>query len=356
MAFQLHKIKAFGMEAEEPLNKRYKQHLVLLISALTTDVDLDIGDFPNGNFWSQVGTASEVAQALLKTLREIQLKAEALDWVGGRGLIQKARVGPAAPAAGQYGYVLDPVNTFIPNITFAAADGVNIYVLTLEWQLKDNEAPVEVSSPAVFPHLGPVALDLQTARNFTILGGSQVNNVGVTVVTGDAGVAPGAVFTGFPPGVVTGVIHVNDAAALQAQADLLTAFNFGNALPGAILIPADIGGQTLAPGLYAPAAALAITTLPLILDGLGDPTAVWIFQCPSTLTVAAGIQVVLMNGANAANIFWLVGTDATLAAASGMKGNVMAASDFTMAAAATLVGRGYAHTDQVNLATNIVSP
>ena len=140
---------------------------------------------------------------------------------------------------------------------------------------------------------------LGSACGFGILAGSTVTNTGPSNVTGDVGVWPGTAITGFPPGTLTGTIHAGDSVAMTAQGDLTTAYNFAAGVAGGQALPADIGGETLAPGVYKTSISLGITGN-LTLDGGGDPNAVWIFQIGSTLTTAAGnSQVILTGGAQA---------------------------------------------------------
>jgi hypothetical protein len=201
-------------------------------------------------------------------------------------------------------------------------------------------------------------LSLGGATSFAVLGASTVTNTGSSVITGDLGLYPGTSITGFPPGTVIGTIHDTDAAAQAAQTAANATFTAGNALPGAVAISADIGGQTLTPGVYRSATSLAITGT-LVLDGQGNPNASWIFQIgvtPSTLTTAAGNSVVsLINGASAANIFWLVGSSATLGTNTTFKGTIIAQASVTATTGAGIVGRLFALTGAVTLDTNTVS-
>ena len=196
-----------------------------------------------------------------------------------------------------------------------------------------------------------------TACSFGILAGStvtNVNNVG-TIVTGDVGVWPGTAITGFPPGILTGTKHAGDAVAQTAQGDLTVAYNYAAGAAGGQAIPADIGSSTKFPGVYKTSTSLAITGN-LTLDGQGDPNAVWIFQIGSTLTTAAGnSQVILSNGANAHNVFWQVGSSATLGTNTIFAGTIMAQASITLTTGAVLNGRALARTGAVSLDTNLVN-
>src|SRR6185503_12008209 len=169
----------------------------------------------------------------------------------------------------------------------------------------------------------PVVLGSTTT--FRVLAGSTVTSTGATTVNGDFGLSPGTAVTGFPPGTVNGTIHAADSAAALAQADLTTAYNnAAGRTVGAIALAGNLGGQTLTPGLYKSTSSLEISSGDLTLDAQGDPNAVFIFQMASTLTTTFGRQVILSGGAKAANIFWQVGSSATLGTTSVFKGNILA--------------------------------
>ena len=143
---------------------------------------------------------------------------------------------------------------------------------------------------------------------------TNVNNVG-TSVSGDIGVSPGTAITGFPPGILTngGVIHAGDAVAATAKGDLTTAYNNAAGEAGGAILPADIGGETLAPGVYKTTSAQPSLGITGNLTLSGPATGVWVFQIVSTLTTADGnSQVILAGGALPKNVFWQVGSSATL--------------------------------------------
>ena len=132
-----------------------------------------------------------------------------------------------------------------------------------------------------------IAVPLGTASAYAVLAGSTVTNTGSSVISGDVGLSPGTAVTGFPPGTVTGVINAANAAAVAAQADLTTAY-VNAAGQAAHTVAAELGGQTLVPGVYTCAAGAFDITGILTLDGGNDPNAVFIFQAASTLITAAG--------------------------------------------------------------------
>ena len=212
---------------------------------------------------------------------------------------------------------------------------------------------------------GPVALG--TACGFGILAGSTVTNSPIvtgttTHVTGNVGVSPGTAITGYPPGTATGAFFTGvGSAAGPAQGDLTTAYNAaaGAANTGGTLT-GDIGGQTKAPGVYTATTTLGITGN-LTLDGSTNPNGIWIFQVGSALTTAAGApgtpasQVLLINGAKAHNVFWQIGSSATLGTYSLFQGTIMAQASITLTTGATLNGRALARTGAVTTDSNAVN-
>jgi hypothetical protein len=204
--------------------------------------------------------------------------------------------------------------------------------------------------------VAPQALNLGAAASFAVLAGSAVANTGLTVVNGDLGVSAGSAVNGFPPGVVNGNQHVADTTAAQAQLDLTTAYNdaAGRTL-APISVSGNIGGETLAPGLYKSTSSLEISSGDLTLDAQGDANGVFIFQIASTLTTTPDRKVILSGGAKAANIFWQVGTSATLGTTTIFKGTIMADQSITLNTGATLEGRALARIAAVTLDANTVT-
>jgi len=197
---------------------------------------------------------------------------------------------------------------------------------------------VSAGSPA------PAAPSLGRARSFAVLGGSTVTNTGATAITGDLGVSsPGVSVTGFPPGTIArGARRVGDPVANQAQRDAQSAYA---ALAGEVcntpLTGQDLGGKTLAPGVYCFKSSAQLTGQ-LVLDARGSSRGVWVFQIASTLTTATGSSVVMSKGGRAGNVFWQVGSAATLGTRTAFAGNILAYSSITMNTGARLSGRALA--------------
>jgi len=200
---------------------------------------------------------------------------------------------------------------------------------------------------------GSVAL--RGAGAFVVLAGSTVTNTGATALTGDLGVSPGTAVTGFPPGTVTGAIHAGDATAAGAMADLTTAYNDAAGRTQApVAVEGNLGGRTLSPGLYKSSSSLEISSGDLTLEASGDPNAVFVIQVASTLTTTSGRAVILSGGAQASNVFWQVGSSATLGTTSVFKGAIMADQSITLNNGANLNGRALARIGAVTLNANSV--
>jgi hypothetical protein len=216
----------------------------------------------------------------------------------------------------------------------------------------DSDRPLGVREGGA---AGPAIVALGTAAPFVILAGSTVTSTGATAITGDLGVSPGTAVTGFPPGTVSGTIHAGDAAAALAQTALTVAYNDAAARStDPIGVSGDLTGLTLSPGLYKSTSSLAITGT-LTLDALGDPDAGFILQMATTLTTAPGSQIILSGGAQASNIFWQVGSSATLGTNSVFVGTILADQSITLNTGARLDGRALTRIGAVTLDNNIVT-
>ncbi|MHB1614388.1 MAG: ice-binding family protein [Actinomycetes bacterium] len=207
---------------------------------------------------------------------------------------------------------------------------------------------------AAYAAEAPVGLG--TAGSYSVLGGTTVTNTGASTLSGDVGVSPGSAITGFPPGIVGGATHAGDAQALQAQSDLVIAYNDAAGRTPAATVAGDLVGKTLTTGVYKSTSSLALSGT-LTLDGQGNPNAVFIFQIASTLTTASASNINLINGAQACNVFWQVGSSATLGTASSFTGTIMALTSITVTTGTVVQGRALARNGQVSLdATTFTTP
>ena len=204
------------------------------------------------------------------------------------------------------------------------------------------------------------SVPLGTASSYGVLAGSTITNTGATTINGDVGLSPGTAVTGFPPGTVVGTTRTA-AAAAPAQAGLVTAYNDAAGRTPVTTVATELGGQTLVAGVYNSAAGTFGITGILTLDGQNDANAVFIFQAASTFTTAAGApgtpasQVVLINGAQPCNVFWQVGSSATLGTYSVFQGSILALTSITVTTGATINGRALARNGAVTLDTNTIT-
>jgi hypothetical protein len=203
------------------------------------------------------------------------------------------------------------------------------------------------------------AQSLGTAETFAALGGSTLTNTGTSNIVGNVGVSPGSAITGFPPGVITnGALHAADPTATEAHADLATAYT---AFAGLVSPPAnnlsglDLGGMTLTPGVYRCDVAATWTSGTLTFDAQSVPTARFVIQIGTTLITPSSSSVVLINGADARNIYFQVGSSATLGSGSSFIGNILAYAAITTVGGTNVTGRLLALTEAVTLDTNNVT-
>jgi hypothetical protein len=200
-------------------------------------------------------------------------------------------------------------------------------------------------------------VNLGTVGPFVVLGGSTVTNTGPSVLNGDLGLSPGTSLVGFGlPAVVNGATHANDSVASVAQGDLTTGYNVaaGQPVPGGnLLTGTNLGSRTLTAGAYKYTSSAQLTGA-LTLDAQGDPNAQFVFEIGSTLTTASASSVVLVNGASPCNVYWQVGSSATLGTTTAFQGNLMALTDISLNNAASVRGRVLARNGQISLINNVL--
>ena len=241
------------------------------------------------------------------------------------------------------------INSASGVFTAGAVTGTFVNTVVASSGAVSGSATVNVSSVAPPPPFIP----LGAAAPNGIMAGTAVTCVSLGIINADVSISPGSTITGYPPCVITGVQHLADAIAAQAQIDLTTAYNqlAGLPCPPANAIVANLGGTVKPAGVYCTASGIGVTGV-LTLDGGGDPNAVFVFQAGTGLTTAG--DIVLINGAQAKNVYWQVGTSATIGTASKWQGNILALTSITLVDNATLLGRALARNGAVTLGTNNV--
>ena len=197
----------------------------------------------------------------------------------------------------------------------------------------------------------PVGLG-QTA-GFSVFASASITNVGATTMTGDLGLDPGTSVTGAP--VTLGTAHIDDGVAQQAHTDLATAITDAAGQPGTTIPGGEIGQTTFTAGVYTSTSLDLAATDTVTLDAQGDPNAVFVFQATtSTLITGSATNVQLINGAQSCNVFWEVGSSATLGSGSHFVGTVLAGASVTAGSGATIEGRLLASTS-VTLSSNTIT-
>jgi Ice-binding-like len=202
---------------------------------------------------------------------------------------------------------------------------------------------------------------LLTAQTYGVLGDSAVTNVGSTVVTGDLGNEDAASITGFfavdgGPGTVTGTINSGNAAAIQAVTDATAAYTYYSGLTFSDITGTDLGGHTFTPGNYSYTAASTWTAGNVTFNAQGNPAAVFVIKTATTLVSPASVNVVLTNGASASNIYWIVGSAATLGASNLFQGTIIAQTTISVGASTNVTGRLLDITAAVTIAgTSLIS-
>jgi len=203
------------------------------------------------------------------------------------------------------------------------------------------------------------SVDLGTTSTFAVLAGQTITNTGSTTITGDAGgdlgVSPGSAFTGAAGVNTNGTIHLGDAQALQAQNDLVTAYDDAAGRTPVTRIPTELGGRVLKPGVYDSASGTFQITGTLTLDAEGDPDGVFVFLTDTTLITAANSRVNLRNSARYCRTFWQVGSSATLGTTSHFVGHIFALTSITVRSGASVQGQLLARNGAVTLSGNNIT-
>jgi len=205
-------------------------------------------------------------------------------------------------------------------------------------------------------------VSLGAAADFSVVAASAITNTGPTILTGDLGISPNdaSSVTGFTfstppgPGTLIGTAHFADAVALAAQNAVTTAYNELAALPCGTVISADLGGMTLTPGVYCSGSSMGLTGT-VTLDAQGDPDAAFVFQIGSTLTTASNAIVSVINGGQSCNVFWQIGSSATLGTGTAFIGSMLALETITLTTGSLADGRVLARTGAVTLDSSTVS-
>jgi hypothetical protein len=200
--------------------------------------------------------------------------------------------------------------------------------------------------------------DLGSAANFAVLAGSTVTNTGSTVLRGSLGLSPGSAVTGFPPGIVLapGGTFISDAVAIQAQIDLVKGYNAVASRPATSdLTGQNLGGLTLTPGVYNFASSAQLTGT-LTLNALGNPNSIFIFNIGSTLTTGSASNVMVVGGGVGSNVYWRVGSSATLGTTTAFVGDILALTSITLNTGANITcGSALARNGAVTLDTNNIA-
>jgi len=241
-------------------------------------------------------------------------------------------------------------------------EGANIVSSNANYSfiITENRTLVANFEEVILPPSGPPIIDLDCTVPFAILAGSTITSTGPSIINGDVGLSPGTAITGFPPGVINGSLEINTPAAADAKLCLTAAYIDGQGrVLDAISLPGQLGGLTLTPGLYTNSSTSGISGTGangiLTLDAQGNSNAVWIFQIGSTLTTDPATSIVLAGGAQANNIFWVVGTSATFGTTSVFYGNVLADQSISLNTGAVLNGRALTRIGAVTMAATIIT-
>jgi len=202
-------------------------------------------------------------------------------------------------------------------------------------------------------------VNLGKSSSFAVLAYSTITNTGPTTISGTAGgnigLFPGTSYTGDTSVTLSGSVHLTDTLASSAKDALTKAYINAAGRTPATVIPAELGGTTLIPGVYTSLDGSFQITGTLTLDAQGDDNGIFIFQTESTLKTATDSNVQLIGAAENCHIFWQVGSSATLEANSNFVGHVLAMISITAKTGAKIQGQLLARTGAVTLDTNTIT-
>jgi len=302
---------------------------------------------------SYAGLGSEIAA---EDINELQ---EPLNSIAQLSLTYNWPLAPTVSWSLASGLAVTSLNGLANNVTLVA--GTNITLSQVGQAITVNSTGVNgISSLTGDVTTSPINNPLGSASAFAVLANSTVTNTGLSVLTGDLGLKPGTSVTGFPPGTYTGTTHIADLTASIAQNDAANAYNYLAALPfppgvypsGNNLSGQDLGGKNPAPGVYNFSSSAALTgTLTLT----GTAADVWVFQIGSTLSAASGSNIILSGGALARNVYWVVGSSATLNSTASFLGTIIVQASITLVTGASNNGSLIALTGAVTLDDNAIS-
>ena len=234
---------------------------------------------------------------------------------------------------------------------FTTLNAGKLAVIALLSQIAVAYPTVEIEKRQTTP-----AILMSAAAGWGAIAASTLTNVGNTLITGNCGTSPGTAITGFPPGVCTGTNSAGGTDASDAQASCLDAYNNAAAkVPTAALPASDLGGLTLPPGVYTfPTSAATLTGI-LTLDGASNHRGQWIFQITTTFTASAASQIQTINGAQACNVYFIVGSSANVQAGAKLVGNILAYTSISASNAASNNGSWCALNGAVTLINNALT-
>jgi hypothetical protein len=245
--------------------------------------------------------------------------------------------------------------TRFPSLKRAAAPLFALFAVVALVAMAAGAWPNQLSANS-----GQPPVDLGTADSFAVLAGQGITNTGMSTITGDIGTFPNTSETGVGPCPaadcvdLTGTDHAGDAVTQGAKLDLTTAYNDAAGRTPVTTISTELDGATLFAGVYDSEAGTFLNSGTVTLDAQGDPNAVFIFQMGSTLITASDSTVSLINGAQDCNVYWQVGSSATLGTSSTFQGTILALTSIQVTTGVTIFGRVLAQTASVTLDTDTI--